>query len=425
MSQQDIKDCCACAEENGQKITGSDSRPSCHAHVKDGEERAGLSEAKPGPDDPSPYLESRQKYCPKEDRNSVSPEESGRRVEIHACRCKSRFCRQCGPMLGDLLRKRVLPVMEGFRRVQMWTFTIDPKLFQSPEEAYRYIRKTRALSRTINKMKQQGYLHSGRWFCVLEFQENGSPHWHVLLDASHIPFWEVCKMWNSFRPPWAGPVEPPLPGEKARPGLGSVVFTADRGVLSYEQSVNYVCKYLTKQSRKGFPDWVLDYKGRMRLFETSRGFWPRETDIYVPGYGYVRVDDSLSEQSEERVGHLIEETGLAREGVIPICDGITGEHHEACECDECLAAVDDKPKKQPTTIRQRLAKCKQSVVVLGVDSGMLPDGKVFESKRFIRDFEVPFWKIAKLLKQEVPKTGPLVLTHEELKQLEWMVGAEV
>lgn len=313
-------------------------------------------------------------------------------------------------MLGDLLRKRLIPVLEGFRRVQMWTFTVDPKLFKSPEEAYRYIRKRRAISRTIAKWKELGYLHSGRWFCIVEWQKNGMPHWHVLLDASRVPFRKACEVWNAFRPAWAGPVE------GVRPGLGSIRFSVDRNFDCHEHAAFYACKYLTKQPKGGFPDWVLDFKGRIRRYETSRGFWPKETDIYIPGYGYVPGPEQAI-QSEKTVVQSSSERVTA-DNIIPICDGVTGEHHQSCVCPECLAAEDDRPPKKKTTIRERLAKCKQTAVVLGVERGALPDGRAYEVKHFMRDVEIPFWKIAKLLNQKPPKTGPLILTKEEFGKLE-------
>jgi len=385
MSTKDTRDCCACADQKCVHGVRAGSVSSCSSAMpRDGEERVGRSEATPGPDDPSLYLESRQKYCPQEDRNSGAAQEFDSYVEIHPCRCKSRFCKHCCEFLGDQLRKKLIPVLSTFRNIQMWTFTIDPKLFDSPEQAFRYAKQRRAVSRTINRLHALGYLESNRWFCVVEWQKNGMPHFHVLLDSVSIPFNIVCDIWNAFRPDWAGPVQ------GTRPGFGSIRFSAlQHNFDGPEHAAFYACKYLTKHPKCGYPSWVLDFKGRIRRYETSRGFW---------GDSQAKVAIEERETPAKKVVKKVK-------------------HLDDCFCAECRG--DEPVKKRPqSTIRERIQKCRDDAVALRVTQTLLPGGELFESKDYVQNLNAPFWKVARLLGQKTPKSGPLVLTQKELERLE-------
>jgi len=110
------------------------------------------------------------------------------------------------------------------------------------------------------------------WAWKLEFQENGYPHWHVILDyRQHIPpeFLYLFEKW------W---------------GLGRV--NVER--LKYE-TFSYLFKYVSKsvagdvdpETGIPLPDWVLDYRktlkdGRVsagiRFWQTGGGFYTQEPE---------------------------------------------------------------------------------------------------------------------------------------------------
>ncbi|WDI43969.1 rolling circle replication-associated protein [Bremerella sp. P1] len=272
----------------------------------------------------------------------------------------------------------------------MWTFTVDPQLFNSPKDAYWYVKEQRAVSRTINRLKDLGHLHSGRWFCVVEWQKNGMPHWHVLLDATRIPFSVMCDIWNSFRPGWAGPVE------GTRPGFGSIRFSAtDHNFVGAEHAAHYACKYMIKHPDHGYPDWVLDSTRRIRRYETSRCLLTPPAEP---------TEDIATDEPPE----------------IEWCTEF--EHPEGCVCIECTAKQDESEAVPKSTIRQRLAKCKQEAVIIHVAVVTRDDGQLEEVRRFVRNVETPFWKIAKALNQKIEKSLPLYVTNEELDQLDWIIA---
>lgn len=74
----------------------------------------------------------------------------------------------------------------NFETAMFLTLTIDPKEFNSLNQAYRAIRKAwHKLANTIAKDQQRGVGHvrawDGRYLLAVEFQQSGSPHLHIVL----------------------------------------------------------------------------------------------------------------------------------------------------------------------------------------------------------------------------------------------------
>ena len=214
--------------------------------------------------------------------------------EVVGCRCKNRYCDTCAPGLGYQLRKRVLKhgELRKFTSIQMWTLTIDPTLFESAEECYEHCRRRRVISELVRKLWDAGVLLSKHYFCAVEFQKNGFVHYHLLVDARHIPFEMVCSIWNRFRPKSAGPVKHAEfckcsecvsggTGEiKERPGFGSVRFSMkSRGLVGKsdgkfsgaKHAINYATKYVIKVPKEGWPQWVKDSRKNIPRYQTSKG----------------------------------------------------------------------------------------------------------------------------------------------------------
>lgn len=192
--------------------------------------------------------------------------------EIAKCGCDCWFCEDCCMVKGMKLRAELIPIVKTFRSVMMISLTIDPTLFPSPAVAFRYVRRRRAVSRTIQDLRRGGYLHSPRYFYVIEWQKNTEQvHFHILLDASFIPFQTLLDSWSKHRPPGRGPVV----GD--RPAFGTVQFSK-QDIKSPVHAAKYVTKYLTKFPPLGFPAWVMNMGAdtTIRRYSTSRGFWGRE-----------------------------------------------------------------------------------------------------------------------------------------------------
>jgi hypothetical protein len=182
--------------------------------------------------------------------------------------CKNRYCPDCCESTGIKLRERVRDRIADWKSAILVTLTVDPTIYgaENPEAAYLRVRSRRAIARLVRSLVKTGHLTSGRYFVVLEFQANGMPHWHLLLESSFVPIERIQHVWNLNRPDGAGPVEP------NRPGFG-FCWVSKSSFEDMQHAANYVTKYCLKQPQNGYPAWVLDFVGRVPKYATSRKFW--------------------------------------------------------------------------------------------------------------------------------------------------------
>jgi hypothetical protein len=189
------------------------------------------------------------------------------------------------------------PVLATFTNILMFTLTIDPQLFGSPREAYQYLRENRCISeimRLIRDSRHPGIrIHSTRYVYVLEFQENGYPHYHVLLDASWIPVDELLRIWSTFRPRPAGPVA------DGHPPFGWVfVKKHPYETTASPQAIRDALNYVTEAQPESIPNWVLDMgtdDSRVAMHGTSRNFFPK-----IPGQDEPRPRPNRPRTSKTR-----------------------------------------------------------------------------------------------------------------------------
>jgi hypothetical protein len=265
------------------------------------------------------------------------------------------------------LRERLIPVLETFTGLMMWTFTIDPLLFSRPAAAYEYARENRCVSRAMRELRRRGFLHSGRYVVFVEWQERTEmAHWHVLCDASFVPFDAVCEIWNRFRPASAGPLQ----GQ--RPGFGSIRFSAPK-FDSPKHAASYGCKYLIQEPANGYPDWVLGSHDIHR-FSTSRGFWPA---------------GGVPEPAEPNVGDIVDVCEKASVEDVVDDDGV-----------DLGSAVNSELR---TTIADRVAGCGEASVVLEVVEGIdTRTGEIRDGRRFVGRLEMPLVECAARLGRSLP-----------------------
>jgi hypothetical protein len=204
--------------------------------------------------------------------NSVTKfgNEHGVRYEVTKCRCNCWFCPDCSKLKGYNLRAKLISILQSFKGLLLVTFTIDPSLFSDPESAYLYVVDNRCISVTTQDLYRWGYLHSRRYFYVLEWQEETEQvHFHVLYDASYIPWEDLLRSWSKHRPKDTGPVI------GNRPAFGTAYISKPNFQGDAVYAAQYVTKYLIKMPENGFPEWVMQMgkSRRIRRYSTSRGFW--------------------------------------------------------------------------------------------------------------------------------------------------------
>lgn len=143
------------------------------------------------------------------------------------------------------LQAKGIPDLRNWRFI---TLTVDDRE-SSPLEVYQ--RGKDRLRRFTEKWRD-ALGREVRWLWKLEMHEDGFPHWHMLVDYTQkIPpefFGEVASWW----------------------GLGRVNIGRVR-----KKEMHYVFKYVCKGGQS-IPDWVLDFPGRIRCVQASRGFFTTE-----------------------------------------------------------------------------------------------------------------------------------------------------
>jgi hypothetical protein len=316
----------------------------------------------------SSYLAISGKDCDGEKRERREKE---KRYEVAACGCRSWFCPRCCVGRGLSLRQRLIPILHTFTGILMWTFTIDPTLFESPAAAYEYVKRKRCISNVIRRLRERGHLHSDRYICLVEWQKKSEmPHFHVLVDAGFTPFDEVCELWNRYRPAEAGPIQ----GD--RPGFGSVRFSAPK-FRSAVHAARYGCKYLIKHPGHGYPDWVLDSRGEVHRYSTSRGFWDGPDEPVQPG-----AADGGDPTRNAELG--------------------AGDDESAPESETPNRAVDRHFELK--TVRERLANCGRSCVVLQLtDVVDTRTGEVTVERRFMAAIFISVGEAASIAGERLPE----------------------
>lgn len=360
--------------------------------TREGGEGEGAGSSGPRPAACSDYLESVGKDCGTEPTSEVLSEE----YEVRCCGCRIWFCPHCCTGRGLALRERLIPILQTFSGLLMWTFTVDPKLFASPAAAFKYVREKRCISETMRGLRRLGFLHSGRYFYVVEWQRDTQmAHFHLLCDASFIPFDLVCSLWNRFRPTWAGPAE------GSRPGFGSVRFSAPK-FADARHAANYACAYLIKHPDQGYPEWIETSTDQVHRYSTSRGFW---------GTSKVETPSKLDDMAEA-------EHAASDADCCPACG------HEAegstDHCESCGWSVLAEPVETPRlTIRERLAKCGEKSVLLKVRTFVdLSTGEQKMQRDFVALFEVSIKKVADALgHRNDPNSRSLSLRRESVPKL--------
>lgn len=325
---------------------------------------------------PAPYLESNRSTVP---TLGATHEES--HLECRAVGCRSRFCQHCCKHLALKLRGRLVPVLRTFKGMLMLTLTIDPKLFQSPAEAYWYVKGRRAIPKLIAALVERGHLKTGRYFYVLEWHKNGWAHFHVLVEAELktdlqvAKLWfDACKIWGKNRPKnapaWDGTYRSGIRGLKQTAPEFGTVKVSKRDFANAEHGANYALKYMMKQPEEGFPQWVFDEVNagrRIRVYDSSRKLLPSE-----PRERKARVKPSTDEDGDA--------------------------HDPECFCEACRLGAGVRPRRKHRPLEERLASCGKEGAIVHVSERKDEAGNVVSTRRsFWRRLEITFREAMEML----------------------------
>lgn len=144
--------------------------------------------------------------------------------------------------------RRILPRVPSVKGWVFITLTVDPKRYKDPLAAYLAIVEDFPRFNRALKRKHGDTL---RWARKLELQENGWPHWHLIMNLRKLRKSELAwltRAWSHGR--------------------------TDLSFIRDDAAFRYVLKYCMKSTSAdvgdeyGLPEWVLTLRKRVRWWQT-------------------------------------------------------------------------------------------------------------------------------------------------------------
>jgi hypothetical protein len=179
-------------------------------------------------------LLGRGKHC---GRYTVRGETPGSaETRFYSVRCKSWGCPYCGPRRAKRYKHAIRAMAEARQLQRFLTLTLDPKKIEG--DPVRYLNAAFAKLRIY---LQREFGVSPQYIRVLEFQKNGNPHFHILIDR-YIDLEWIRRAWVAV-------------------GGG---FMVDIRFVDVHRVSRYLSKYLTT-------DLLMSAPLRCRRVTTSRG----------------------------------------------------------------------------------------------------------------------------------------------------------
>ena len=161
----------------------------------------------------------RGKFCGRWSIRGRDPKTN--RVIIRRVNCGSWSCSYCGPRRAKLAKYRIRQTAESLGLCRFLTLTLDDSRLGNRCDTVRHIR---IVFNRLREYLRRKYGVPPTYICVLEFNQRGVPHLHVLIDR-YIPQKWLKNTWD-------------------RIGGGRVVFIKQ---VSVRHVARYLSKYLTKE----------------------------------------------------------------------------------------------------------------------------------------------------------------------------------
>jgi hypothetical protein len=198
-------------------------------------------------------------------------------VSFHRLNCKTWDCGFCGPRKAKRYKYAISSTAEALKLNKFLTLTLDPKKIEGPPVAY--LNKTFAKFRVY--LQRAGYKIS--YIRVLEFQQNGNPHFHFVIDKN-IPFEWIQKAWQE---------------------VGGGMFVNIKYVDTHRIS-RYLSKYLTKELLLSAPKGTrrVTTSRNIRIFpkkDTGQTWKLLKAHI---GYLYGKVQEHIIQTEADEEGFL-------------------------------------------------------------------------------------------------------------------------
>jgi hypothetical protein len=159
----------------------------------------------------------RGKHCGRFSVRGRAP--GSRETRFHRVNCKCWRCSYCAPRKAKRIKHAIRTTAERLQLRRFLTLTLDPTKIEG--DPVRYLNQTFAKLRIY---LQREYRCSPQYIRVLEFQKNGNPHFHILIDR-YIDLEWIRRAWVAV-------------------GGG---FMVDIRLVDVHRVSRYLSKYLTKE----------------------------------------------------------------------------------------------------------------------------------------------------------------------------------
>ena len=114
----------------------------------------------------------------------------GHAGEAYAVRCKRWSC----PVCAEVNRRRVIRIAKDAKPRALLTLTVSSKDYPEPQQAAEALKKGLRLLRL--RLARDKKLENFEFLAVFEKHASGSPHLHLLIKGSFIPWQWLRKVWE-------------------------------------------------------------------------------------------------------------------------------------------------------------------------------------------------------------------------------------
>jgi hypothetical protein len=184
-------------------------------------------------------------------------------------RCKSWACRRCGRLKLRVVRARIADYAAQHKLQRLVTLTLDPKKLPPGLSQKKKVQYLRQCWRGMRVYLRRKLGRSAAFISVLEFQQNGNPHLHVLVDT-YLPKDWLLGSWQAL-------------------GGG---YTDVRFVDLHRVAL-YLSKYMTKEWLEEFPEGCRRITASHGLVFFSRGTGQASWRLYRQPLSWFRREAEL------------------------------------------------------------------------------------------------------------------------------------
>lgn len=191
--------------------------------------------------------------------------------ELVEAKCKAYKCPVCGPKKTFFLKQFIQKYIDSWQNVTLWTFTFSSHIFEGMKlqekltlasKVWKSFRDLIARDKSLSE-----YQKSFQYLKVVELQENGSPHYHAVIDR-FIRQQRINQLWKKaiqYNTTYTGTP-------------GNANFSPPTKQLKKKNVGAYITKYISKQISDiqedvNFRRWSKSGKGSIFPKYESIGDW--------------------------------------------------------------------------------------------------------------------------------------------------------